>query len=601
MQFNNIKFLKDAKIINEIDKGYSGDKYLICKRSKKYFLKIGKHKISDNIEEILLNNNISHPTIIESGKYNEEYNYIIEDYIEGKDFKEELLNLNNKYIYEFGYEIGSQYRNLRKLFPDKKIDESNYNEYFKNVQNRVNELRKITSNNKNINENNMNFINYCINYLSQNASLIKNSYLVFGHTDIKPSNFMLLNKNIIATDIENTDYKELSLSMIWSFARSDYTNDEKNFSFARGYLDGLYKFNIPNSIINCFNYTYIYNVIRHLIVFIKNKKYDRCTDYIKFVNKNYIKNNKVIISEKLKSNIIVDKISIIKNSSILLVKGSHCPENLTFKCNKGSNNYFLKIMNMSKIDYDKAVSSYKLLEKLNIPISPILESGKLNNNSYYLVSKFIELDDINKKIKNTFQEGFKYGDKIASYLTRLKGNYLKNVNIFDKHILYEDIISYIKKVYGDKQKTQYIHWKKDEVINYVQKYIKSFENEKIDLIHGDVKFENIIFNKNKLFFVDNESFVLSYDIINFMYNIHLGFIDKNDLCYRGFVNGYLKYMNNGEIPFRIQGQAKLLLIYYVLRIISNIIDNKYDKKRLDSIINSCKKYIDKDQKIEWLV
>ena len=601
MQLEKIDFLKGVNNIKAIEKGNSGAyKYLFIKDGKKYFLKIGKFKIIDNLEKIFTNNDISHPTIIDLGKYDDSMNYVVEEYIDGKDLKEELDKLDSKFIYEYGFEIGSQYRALRTIYPDKPMTEEKVKEYLSAVDERVIKLKSLVTNNDKLTAHNQKFINYVISYLKKNIHIIKNSYLVFGHTDIKPSNFLIYKKNIIATDIERTDYKELSLSMLWSFARNDF-KDEKNLAFARGYMDALFNFEISETVLDCFNYTYLFNVANYFIKCIENKKYDKLLLFIEYINTNYMIDGELKINEKLKSHINIRHFEILNGYNITLVKGSYNPNNLTFKCQKNKNMYFLKIMKMSFNHYKKSIASYNLLNNCNIPISPIVKHGCiLEDKYYYTISKFLELNEMDKSINDTFLDGFKSGELVASYLIKIKDKKLENVEIYDKNQLFQNMIKDVEKIYGNVEISKYIYWKKQELINYISKYIKSFEEEPINLIHGDVKFGNILYDNGKIYFSDNESLHYSYDIINFMYNIHIGFLENENLCYKGFVNGYLKYMNNGEIPHRIQNQVKLLLIYYVLRQIRNILDKKGDESKLKFVLKGCKHYIDKDSEIEWL-
>ena len=601
MQLDRIDFLNGVNSIETIDKGYSGAlKYSFIKDGRKFFLKIGKFKIEKDLEKLFANNEISHPKIVECGEYDEDFNYVIEEYIQGKDLKEELDKHDSKFIYEYGFEIGTQYSKLRKIYSDKPMTTEKYEEYLSNVDERVKTLKSLIEHNKKIDNSVMKFLDYIISYLNNNTSLIKNSLLIFGHTDIKPSNYLISDEKIIATDIEHTDYKELSLSMIWTFARCDY-KDEKNLAFARGYLDGLYNFCVPSAVLECFNYTYLFSAVGHCIKYIKSEKYNELLKFIKYVNETYMINHEIKISEKLKSVLSIENIEIIKGSHITLVKGSYSPNNLTFKCQNDSKKYFLKLMKMDELHYQKSLESYGLLSKCGIPISPVLDHGCiLKDEYYYTITNFIELNEMDESIGNTFQDGFNAGKLVASYLIKLKGNYLKSTGNHDKNYLIKNIKEDIEKVYGENEYSDYIYWSKKEIINYVDKYIKSFEKEPINLIHGDVKFGNILYGDNEIYFADNESLVLSYDIMNFMYNIHAGFLEEKNLCYKGFVNGYLKYMNSGTIPFRIQSQVKLLLIYYVLRTIIDILENKSDESKLSFVIKGCKHYIDEDRTIEWL-
>lgn len=603
MVLEKIKFLKSAKNINIISEGYSGAyKYSFAKNGNKYFLKIGKFKINENLEDMLNEAEIPHPKVIELGKYDNEYNYIIEEYVDGNNLKYELDKYDSKFIYEYGFKIGQQYRNLRKMYPDIAITEEKYKEYLFMVEERVSKLTHLMKENKNdLSETIINFLNNNIYYLEKNKDIITCSSLIFGHTDIKPSNYLIIDKDIIATDIEYTGYKELSLSMLWSFARSDL-KDEKSLAFAKGYINALFNFNIPKKILDCFDYTYLFNVAGFSIKYIENKEYDKLSAFIEYINGKYKTNNELKISDSLKGVIDLGKIEILKGCDATIIDGSYSPNNLTFKCQTNENTYFLKVMKMNDEVHKDTMKFYEVLNKYNIPSVPMIESGYfLKNRCYYTISKFMELKEMDESIGNTFLDGFKSGQLVASYLIKLKNENVKSDKIYDRDNLYKDIMNDIEFIYSNNNYSEYMPWNKKELINYINKYIKSFDKESINLIHGDIKFGNILYGNNDIYFVDNESFKYSYDIVNFMYNIQTGFLDKDNKCYKGFVNGYLKFMYNGKIPFRIQNQAKLLLIYYVVISVRKILEKRNDNSKIKMVFNGCRKYIDGDNDIEWLM
>ena len=149
--------------------------------------------------------------------------------------------------------------------------------------------------------------------------------------------------------------------------------------------------------------------------------------------------------------------------------------------------------------------------------------------------------------------------------------------------------------------SQYVKWSKEETIKYIDTYIKEFQEEPLNLIHRDIKFGNILYDKGEnLIFVDNETITYSYDILNFLYNIHDGFRPNANKAYHGFVNGYLSYMNQGVIPKRIEGQAKLLLLYYYFRIVLAFLEKRGKETEIEEYMNLCEEYIVKGKTVEWL-
>lgn len=602
MMVDNISFLKNAADIEEITEGYSGAyKYRFNKDNKLYFLKIGKFAIDRELENTLNEANILHPKIIEFGKYDAENNYIIEEYIEGNNLKEELDHYDCKFIYEFGFKIGEQYRNLRKLHPDIPMTDEKYESYIIEVNKKIDRCKNLLKNNHGICLEHTDFINYIINYLEANKVIVKNSTLVYGHTDIKPSNFLIYNKNIYASDIEHTDYKELSFSMIHSYARNDF-KDDKNFSFASGFLEGLFNLNVPENILACFNYTYIFRILHYCTNYIEKNKLVDLNRLIVHIKNNYITNNEINICGKLKSIANIKHFPELKDFSILLVKGSYNPENLTFKCISDTKNYFLKIMKISNSRFKKILNFYKILEDCNIPISPLRYYGECKKDKYYYtISDYIEYPEMGKYNNNTYIAGYEYSQLVAKYLVKLKNRKKENIGIYTKENLKEDIMKHVEIIYKDTQFSKYLKWTKKEIIDFIDFHIKAFDEDSINLIHGDVKFGNILYNgENNIFFVDNENLIYSYDIINFLYNIQAGFLEPENLRYKGFVIGYLKYMNGGKIPLRIHDQAKLLLLYYLLRTVVGVLNNTSRESKIQNIQNICEIYMGKDNKVAWL-
>lgn len=300
MRYNKIKFLNKVHNISIVTKGYSGDeKYTFIKNNKKYFLKITKQKINSDLENILNEGNIPHPHIIEIGNFDEFY-YIIEEYIEANNLKENINKYDSKFIYEQGFKIGEKYSHLRNKYIDKKVDRNAITTYINEILEKIKKLEKLIKDIK-LEKTAQEFITFTICYLQKNFHFIKNSLMVYGHTDIKPSNFLISNGLIYAIDIEDTNYIEISRSLMWSYARSDHELDKKNFSFAKGYLDGLFSFDIPTNIFFSMNYNYMFNIINIFIEYLENKEIKRLYNKINFINDNYKKNNKILISKVIKN------------------------------------------------------------------------------------------------------------------------------------------------------------------------------------------------------------------------------------------------------------------------------------------------------------
>ena len=304
---------------------------------------------------------------------------------------------------------------------------------------------------------------------------------------------------------------------------------------------------------------------------------------------------------KLKSKL--PKVFNINEYEISIVDGSFSSYNMCFKLKNNYSSYFLKIMKLSEKGFDKALDSYKTMNICKIPIPRLIKYGQIEKNKlYYMLYEFVEGKELAEVIINDdFNEGVKLGLNIANNLNELKKCKSNKFNVISIKDIYKDIIQNIEYIYTNDIDNDCIIWSKNELINHVNKYIESFSNEPINVIHGDIKLENILLTKKtKTVFVDIENLFNSYDCINFFYNIHKRFFEEDDLFCRGFVNGYFKYMNHGVIPKRIQNQIKLLLLDYYIRTVKRIMCKNSTIQKISLITNSLKKYIEEEKEIEWL-
>lgn len=598
-----IKFLEGVRAFEQVEGGYSGaQKLYFEKEGRKYFLKIGKFEVRNDLEQLFCAAEIPHPKVVDFGKYDEENSYIIEEFAEGTPFKFKLDQYEAEFVYEFGFKVGQGYRNLRKKFPDKKVDDKTYEKFMQEVDYRLEKLNlSIKENQQKLSTLQIEFLKFVYKYLNEKRALVKNSVMVFGNTDIKPSNFLVDGRNITVIDFEHTDYKELSLSLLWSFCRADF-KDDKNYAFANGYLDGLFNFDVPKGFLKCCNYTYLFNICKYCYLYINQGEFDKLEQLIVYIKAFHIKHGRLTIDKDLLQVATMKDFKMLDMFEINLMQGSYSPFNLTFKCVKGKERYFLKIMKTRKRQFDHCVKLYQLMQNKNIPISPVRFYGNCGKKRVFMVYDFVDFPEMDKSAKDvSFKEGAKLGQMAAKQLKKLKGCKVEGMKTFDQCELYKTLIQDMDFVFENNETNGLINFNKKDYKSFIDKYIKSFDNEKIDLIYGDVKFGNILFDgKDKIVFVDNESLMYSYDIVNFYYNFYSAFYGSKPSLYQGFMNGYLKYMNGGKIPKRIDGQFKLLLVARFLRDVKAIKNSVGSAKNIESLNKMCQRYLVEGEAIEWL-
>ena len=301
LELERIKFLNGASGLGKIDKGYSGAaKFAFEKDGQKYFLKIGEFAADDGLEQILTDAAIPHPAIIEMGQYDEALSYVIEKFVEGENLKDAIDKYSAGEMYNFGREIGGRYRNLRKVYPDQLVLESLREEYARSTGERVERLKNLLDLDKVVSQADTYDMLTVADFLQNSLPCVKDSLMVYGHTDTKPSNFLLCNGKVVAMDIENTRYKEITASMMWAYARVDY-KDEKNLAFARGYLDGLFDYNVPIGVRKCCNHNYTYNMVGYFVKYLEREDHERLERLLRHIETNYLVDGKIEVDKYLRT------------------------------------------------------------------------------------------------------------------------------------------------------------------------------------------------------------------------------------------------------------------------------------------------------------
>lgn len=296
-RFKNIDFLKDVDNAKPCDLGgfSATDKFIVEKKGQKYFVKFTKEVIHKDLKTFMEEAQIPHAKIISHGKLGDEY-YIVEELSEYKTLRNYFDQLTNQEIYNLAFNLGEKYRYLRKLYPDKPVDEENYQKIVKLVLERILDFSNVHQNAQSLNNTTKKQLFDLQNLLLNKLGIMKSSSLVFGHADVHPDNFLFKDKNtIIAIDFEDTGYSELSFAIRYSLACNKAEQLEKFSYFAKGYLEGLFEFNLPQNLINCLDYMYCYMIFRNAVSLLRNKKFEELEIYLKSAN---LENTKTFTNKK---------------------------------------------------------------------------------------------------------------------------------------------------------------------------------------------------------------------------------------------------------------------------------------------------------------
>lgn len=600
MDLSKIKFLKGVKEFQPVTEGYGGaEKYLFEKAGKKYFIKAGKINCDENLETILSAAFVPHPKIVETGAVDEKNNYIIEEFVEGKPLKFMLGETEEKFVYEFGFRLGEKFRNLQKDFPNKAVDDRAFKKYSANVDRDIKSLkRQILKHASNFTANEIKFFAWMEEYLASNKKLIKNSLMVFGHNDIKPSNFLVNGNDICAIDIEGVKYKELSLSFLWSLSRADF-KDEKNHAFVNGWLDALFNFNVPKCVLDCCNYTYLFNMCSILKKRIAKKDFAGVMKLMEHIKANYVAGGKMVLNKRLIKVAKISDFKLLRGFEFNLVHGSYTPTNFVFKCTKGKTKYFLKLMQVGDAKFEKILKGYQTLNSCGVPTPRVIDCGKCKSSAFHFVLfEFVDYPEL-QSTYTKFEDGVKFGQMAADYLKKFR-NLSNNFSSLTKTDLFNEYSLIIDKIFDGANAYSIFKCSKTEMMDILNSLLKSLNNEKTNLIRYDLKTGNILSDGKNMIFVDNEDLVNSYEIVNFRYFVNSCFWGKHVQQAQGFVNGYLKSVHNGKLPQKIQNQMKLLLLFRVLDKFKDKKDCSSAEIQSNNYLINFKKYIIDGEEIAWL-
>lgn len=283
---------------------------------------------------------------------------------------------------------------------------------------------------------------------------------------------------------------------------------------------------------------------------------------------------------------------------------------LLYKITRNKDKFFLKIFN-EKFDEQNIIKIKQYLEiykKLNINSLDIIDYGAIRElNKYYIVYNFIE--GINLKVytqgdKCTQQEVIELGKHIGRELLKLKNHKDYNQKLFE----YEDIQILVNSVTNnfdliledDIGKSIINRYFKIEEINQFKKKIKEYcpsvNDDKVELIHGDIKMSNFIIDKNKkIYIIDIESMQINYHIMNFKHQMTWALFEGNEKATQ-FAKGYFDGIYNNTRPSNFNNRVIFITILNFFNASYDIFQ-KLQYYKLDMYLEKCRHLFDKINKM----
>ncbi len=280
---------------------------------------------------------------------------------------------------------------------------------------------------------------------------------------------------------------------------------------------------------------------------------------------------------------------------------------LLYKIIRGKNKFFLKVFNRI-LNITKIEDIIYIYKKLKIKSLNIIDFGNIDKlNRSYIVYNFVEgenlkiytnTDDYNlDDIRNI---GAIIGQKLLKLKTYKDYNncVFKNTNVDD--IINKAIMNLNILLENEPYKNVLLkYFCIDDIYDLRKKLIKFsdlFKNIDQVLIHGDIKRANIMIDESKeLCITDIESMQVSYDVLNFRYQITWSLFDKNEKE-AAFIKGYFDgiYFNKRPDNFNYM---------IIFTIILNFFEESYKRFKnsningFDIYVKNCKSLFDKINKV----
>lgn len=286
---SKISFFSDKAIFETISDSNSG---AILKKvndkNNTYFLKIVQNNNVDinrtqKIIEIYDKYDINTIKLLDYG-YIDNKVYLIYNFIDGFALNTVYDKYDVNDYSNMGFNIGSSYK---KINSKHEFDNDFVNNYdlntlvnecinsFKNVYNgKLSYIKNI------INEKRMTNI---INKMKELTSSFNNEKKAYIHADMHPKNIMIDNKqNLYIIDIESFCIDYFVMNVRWSIIAA-FRNKENN-EFFKGFINGYYDNNIPDSFNKQLIFITILNFLEHTIEFSKTKEKEFIIDYTSKIN-----------------------------------------------------------------------------------------------------------------------------------------------------------------------------------------------------------------------------------------------------------------------------------------------------------------------------
>ena len=283
---------------------------------------------------------------------------------------------------------------------------------------------------------------------------------------------------------------------------------------------------------------------------------------------------------------IINHKNFIEKFSLEEMNGGHSGSSL-YKIQYKDNIYCIKEFNNPNMDLKVIKNICNIYEILEIPSLELIRGSESKNSQKYAIYNYIKGADL-KTLSKEMSESkiYEYGIKLGDYLKKIKDYSIKPTDIIPS-VDINKLTAQVNKLYEQLIKNPMIKTLLEEyftiekiklLIKKHNKYKFLFNKSDMHLIHGDIKMSNTMIDENGTFYlIDIESMKLSYDVLNFRYQIIWKLMKGNEKELL-FTKGMLDSLYDNTRPINFYEQ---LIYVFVLNFIehTNHISNNEEKLR----------------------
>lgn len=264
----------------------------------------------------------------------------------------------------------------------------------------------------------------------------------------------------------------------------------------------------------------------------------------------------------------------LKDEDIILpVKGGHSNA-IKFIIHTKEKKYFLKILLEKKSEeINNIIEKYK---KNNIPIPKLMNQGYLLNKELYLCYELIEGENVKELQELSLEEYYDIGYQVGTLIKKLSQAEKSNQNYYEifKEQKQKDMKEFQmlfltnQSFFSKKELNFFLNGNFENLYN---KYLSSYQEEKVIYGHNDIKQSNIMYHNKTLYLIDIENSCSGF-FTEFLHADAGKWFGEDSASSKKILKGYIDgFWTQEKLPKRILSQLYFqILDFFLKRMIKNL-------------------------------